>query len=273
MPLAKIGDIQLEYYVDGRPPGPPLLMIQGFTGRAQSWAQPLVDALAHDFTAIRFSHAGIGLSEPPASAPSMRSMADDAAALLTALGIDRAHVFGISMGGVVAQELALNHPQRVLGLALGCTTCGSTHGVQADPGVIRVLADPSGTLEERMRRSWPLVMASGWDDNPDTVAAAEAELREALERPIPPALLMQHLVAMQQFDSWDRLPSLKMPALVIHGDEDQLVPPQNANILAGRIPGAGLRMIPHTGHLFFNEKPQETAAALSEFFARVPAGV
>lgn len=269
MPLARAGNTKLEYYVDGS--GPALLLVQGFTGRAQSWSQTLISELARDFTTIRFSHAGIGLSEAPKNAPTMQSMAGDAAALLTALGREKAHVFGISMGGVIAQQMAIHHPERVLGLVLGCTSCGTTRGPTADPEVLKALMDPSGTIEERTRRSWPYVMAAGWENNPDAVQAAEAELAETLEHPIPPALLIQHLVAMQQTDSYEQLPSLRMPALVLHGDADQLVNPQHGKVIAERIPGAELRIIPDTGHLFFNEQPRETVRILREFLARVPA--
>src|SRR5207249_10103127 len=108
-----------------------LLMIMGFAGSASSWGEPVLERLHKNFTCIRFSNRGTGESDKVVAQFTIRTMADDAANLLTALKIDRPHVFGISMGGLIAQELVLNYPQRVNGLVLGCTSPGGSHGVSA----------------------------------------------------------------------------------------------------------------------------------------------
>lgn len=269
MAMIRAGDVNLEYHIDGS--GPPLLLIQGFGARAQSWGSPLMAELTPHFTTIRFSPAGVGESEAHANPPLMPDLANDAAALLTALGLPKVHVFGRSMGGMIAQELALNHPDRVLGLVLGCTHCGASHAPQAAPEVLQSLMDSEGTEEERTRRQWAFVMAPGWEDNALAVKAAEEDLRTKLEVPFPRPLLMQHMAAIQLFDTYDRLPSLQAPTLVLHGDGDRLVLPEHGRVIAERIPGAELRMIENTGHMFFNEKPHETARLIREFLARVPA--
>ncbi len=117
MPMAKVGDINMEYYVEGT--GPPLLMIMGLGGQAKSWGEPFLDGLRTHFQIIRFSNRGTGASDKPGGELTIRMMADDAASLLGEIGLERAHVMGISMGGMIAQELVLNHPQVVQGLALG----------------------------------------------------------------------------------------------------------------------------------------------------------
>ncbi len=126
MPIAKVGDINIEYYVEGE--GPPLLMIMGLGGQANSWGESFLERLRPHFQIIRFSNRGTGLTDKPQVEYSIRMMADDAAGLLRELGIGKAHVLGISMGGMIAQELVLNHSQTVQGLVLGCTTPGASQG-------------------------------------------------------------------------------------------------------------------------------------------------
>ena len=124
MPTIKAGEVDLEYYMEGD--GPPLLLIRGFAANCSNWSEPFLHPLHERFTCIRFSNRGTGLSDKPAEPTTIRKMAVDAVALLDALGIERAHVFGVSMGGMIAQEIVLNYPQRVNGLVLGCTTPGGT---------------------------------------------------------------------------------------------------------------------------------------------------
>ena len=277
MPLIKAGDINLEHYTDGsaqtggRSPGPPLLMIRGFTGRAQSWGKAFLDDLARDFTTIRYSHTGIGQSEPSANV-SIKSMADDGVNLLTALGIEKAHVFGISMGGMVAQELALHHPDRVLTLTLGCTHCGGSRGPAASPEAIKALTDTRGTQEERSRRAWAYSMGPGWEQKPDAVSAVENELAHVLQYPTPLSVVGQQWAAIQQFDTYDRLPSLNVPTQIIHGDHDQIVLVEHGRIIHERMPGSWLHILPGAGHVFMNDQPDETAHLLREHAASaVPA--
>lgn len=269
MPLIKAGDAELEYYIDGN--GPPLMLIQGFGGMAQSWGSPIMAELTPHFTCIRMSPAGVGQSTRHAEAPQIHTMADDIANLLTALGIEKAHVFGRSMGGMISQELALNHPERVMGLVLGCTHSGGSHGPSAAPEVLAALTDTSGSEEDRTRRSWTFTMTPGWESNALAVKAAEEDLHAKMTIPFPADLLMQHFAAIQQYDTYDRLPSLKAPALVITGDADRLILPEHSRVIAERIPGAELRVLKGAGHLFFNEQPRETATIIREFLARVPA--
>ena len=146
MPITRVGEINVEYYVEGR--GPPLLMIMGYSLQASSWGEPFLERLRPHFSTIRFSNRGTGLSDNPEVATTIRMMADDSGALMDALGIPRAHVLGISMGGMIAQELALNHQQRVLGLVLGCTLPGGTHGVAATPETMSMVMPVAGLSSE-----------------------------------------------------------------------------------------------------------------------------
>src|SRR5947208_9121971 len=161
MPMARVGDANIEYYLEGN--GPPLLLISGFTAQASGWHGPFIQLLRPRFQVIRYSHRGTGTSDRLTGEVSLRELADDAAGILSALGIDKAHVFGVSMGGMIAQELVLHHPQRVERLVLGCTTCaGGSHShreggaVPAAPEVIALLTPQEGlSREDQVRRAWP----------------------------------------------------------------------------------------------------------------------
>ena len=268
MSMTKAGDINLEYYIEGS--GPPLLMIMGFAGSASSWGEPVLAALRPHFTCIRFSNRGTGLSDKPEAQFTIRTMADDAANLLTALDIKRPHVFGISMGGMIAQELVLNYPHHVNGLVLGCTGPGFAKGVQATPDTMsKMMPAPGLSRDEIVRNFWTIVCSHAFIERGH--GFLEGMLASSLAAPTPLETLARQMVAIQTFDSHDRLPQIRAKTLVIHGDVDLLVPPENGRILAERISGAELVMIPGVGHMFFWEEPQQTAHLITQFLSRVPA--
>ncbi len=273
MTTTKIGDATIEYYVEGS--GPPLLMIMGFAGMATAWGEPFLDLLRPRFTTIRFSNRGSGLSDLPASPLTIRVMADDAAGLLAELGIERAHVFGISMGGMIAQELALNHAQRVQGLVLGCTNCGGTRTVMAQPEVIGKMGQLMNLVNqptvEMVNEFWKLAVTPEFVERRMDFLAAIAV--EGMKTPPTLPALARQFAAIQSFDTYERLPQVAAPTLVIHGNRDVLIPVENADILRGRIAGAESRIIDNVGHMFFWEKPEEAAAAVTGFLASVPVGV
>jgi pimeloyl-ACP methyl ester carboxylesterase len=155
MAMAKAGDLNIEYYVEGS--GPPLLMIMGLGGQASSWGEPVLEGLQRQFTTIRFSNRGAGATDKPADGYTIRQMGDDAAGLLDTIGIGKSHVFGISMGGMIAQEVVLNHPRKVQGLVLGCTNCGAAHSVSVSAQTLaqfgQIMQLP---IEERIQRYWEI---------------------------------------------------------------------------------------------------------------------
>ncbi len=268
MPVTNVGDINIEYYVEGS--GPPLLMIIGFSGQASSWSERFLELLRPHFQIVRFSNRGTGLSDRPQVQYSVPMMADDAAGLLGELGFSKAHVLGISMGGMIAQELVLNHPERVQGLVLGCTTPGQSHGVQPSPEIMALLMPTVGlSLEEQFRKAWPAIVTPEFVD--DQREFLEEMLRIGLENVVTIDTLVRQAVAIQAFDAYERLPEIHAPTFIIHGEKDQLIPPQNGDILSERIPGSTLRILPGAAHMFFWEKPAESAEAIVEFLATVPA--
>ncbi len=154
MALVSVGDIELDCERSGS--GPPLLMLMGMAGTMLSWGEPFLDALREDFEVIVYDHRGVGASTRLDGPITIAQMAQDAAGLLEALGIDAAHVLGISMGGMIAQELVLKRPELVRTLALGCTYCGGPGSVGMAPEVATRLAEArqSGDRERALRVSW-----------------------------------------------------------------------------------------------------------------------
>ncbi|MCH7808971.1 MAG: alpha/beta hydrolase [Chloroflexi bacterium] len=267
MPTIKTGEVNLEYYVEGA--GPPLLLIRGFTADCSNWSDRFLQPLQERFTCIRFSNRGTGLSDKPAEPTTIRQMAGDAVALMDALDIERAHIFGVSMGGMIAQEIVLNYADRVNGLVLGCTTPGGENAVAAGPDVIALISrEPGLSPRDQKRMSWPAIVSPEFIDSDEDFL--EEMLRLSLVNPTPLATVVQQMAAIRQFDTFDRLPQIKIPTLVIHGDSDRLLPHDNGALIAGQIAGAEMKTLAGAGHVFFWEKPTESAEAISEFLARIP---
>jgi 3-oxoadipate enol-lactonase len=249
------GDVKLYYDVHGS--GEPLLMIMGLGSSSATWSPALVAELSRHFQTIVYDNRGTGQSDKPAIPYSLEMFASDAIALLDALKIERSHVFGVSMGGMIAQELALAHPSRLQTLTLGCTTCGGKHAVPPPPESLKILTAPREGLsdQEIIRRSWPLAYPKGYIER--NRAELEAAIPRLLAHPTPPSAYKRHVDATYGLKTYERLPSIKTPTLVITGESDALIPAHNSAIIAERIPDARYHVIPGAGHAFFNQCPDE----------------
>jgi 3-oxoadipate enol-lactonase len=267
MAIVRVGEIELDYERSGS--GPPLLAIMGMSGTALHWGEPFLAALREDFEVIVYDHRGVGASSHLDGPISIVQLAEDAAGLLRALGLESAHVLGISMGGMVAQELALAHPELVRTLTLGCTYCGGEGSAHAAPEVIQRLfeAMSSGDRERAIR--------AGWEINVSAAKAAESDayadfLAIAERRAVAVAVVMAQAQAIFAHDTSARLAQLAIPTLVIHGSEDQMLPVSNGRMIAALVPHARLEIFDGVGHLFFWERPAESAELIREL-AAVPA--
>jgi pimeloyl-ACP methyl ester carboxylesterase len=194
----------------------------------------------------------------------MRDMADDAIAVLDAEGVDRAVVFGVSMGGMISQELALAYPERVRALVLGATHAGWLRSKHMSRATLRdfIKATSGGARGGMDASARILVSDEYYAAHPREFAAW---LREA--RPAGPRTTLRQMTAVMRYTTARRLPDLRLPTLVITGDADRLVPPENSRVLADLIPGAKLVVLPGAGHCFRLERERETADALEAFFA------
>jgi pimeloyl-ACP methyl ester carboxylesterase len=265
--LVRAGDISLDCERSGS--GPPLLLIMGMSGTALHWGEPFLRALRPDFETITYDHRGVGASTRLDGPLTIAQLGADAAALLDALELDSAHVLGISMGGMVAQELALQHPERVRTLTLGCTYCGGAGSSLTPPDVIRRLTEAmsSGDRARALRVAWEINVSGA-------VAADEKSrarfLAIAERRAVAVPVIMAQIQAVLGHDTRVRLGQLRAPTLVIHGTEDQMLPVGNAPLIASLIPGARLEILDGVGHMFCWEQPLRSAELIRSH-AAVPA--
>ncbi|MGH7354582.1 MAG: alpha/beta fold hydrolase [Candidatus Rokuibacteriota bacterium] len=264
MPKVRVGDIGLHYIEHGR--GDPLLLVMGFGGDHLAWGFQ-VPAFAARHRVIAFDNRGVGQTDAPDAPYSTRVMADDAVGLLDALGIERAHVLGVSMGGMIAQELALNHPGRVRTLQLHCTYARPDGYILALVDAwcrVRTTFDQEHAL--RTIALWLFAPAT-YNERPELV---ETLLQTALANPHPQSVtgFLRQGDAVRAHDTLDRLEKLRCPTLVSVAEDDILVPPRFTRELAARIPGAELRTIPGAGHVYFWERPEVFNEICLDFIAR-----
>ncbi|MBI5288575.1 MAG: alpha/beta fold hydrolase [Chloroflexi bacterium] len=271
MATAHINDIDLYYEEHGDANAEPVLLIMGFTMNAGAWAAQ-VPALSERYHVIAFDNRGAGRTTQPDGPYTMRQMAADAAGLLDHLGIASAHVIGISMGGMIAQEFAINYPERVRSLVLACTTPGGPRSAgyqqMMDSGAEALEAESLEALmtPERLQESMLLAFTPEYLASPgpafQQMAVTTLQFPQTLEG------MKGQLMAIREHDTFDRLSRITAPTLVIGGTDDMLVDAANSPILAERIPGAELHMFPGLRHGFNVEDPDEVNARILEFLAK-----
>jgi len=264
VPKIRVNDIEMNYELHGE--GEPLVLIMGLTGSLEGW-RPLVPAFAREYRVLIFDNRGAGLTDKPAGPYSMPMMADDTAGLMDALGIESARVYGISMGGMIAQELALRHPQKVKALVLGCTTPGGPNSSPPSKETVEALVSIGSLgLEEGLEIVLRLLYTE------EFIAKYREPLREmtlnSFDLRTPRHAAQAQRAAIDAHDTYDRLPQIRAPTLVIAGGKDELVPSANSPILAQRIPGAELVMYPKARHGYLGENAAEATAAVLDFLRR-----
>jgi 3-oxoadipate enol-lactonase len=256
-----------ELYWEESGSGSPLLLIQGLGWSAQMWYS-LVPELQDAHRVIRYDGRGIGRSQVPAGPYSIERMADDAAAVLRAAGVDIAHVLGVSLGGIVAQEVALRHPQLVRSLLLGCTHPGGAETVWPAREVLEVLKSRAAMpFDEAVRAAVQYAYSADVDPR---VVKQDIQLR--LDLPTDPVGYQGQLLGGLGYQgTLPRLKGLAVPALVFTGDADQMVPSENSTTLVEAIPDATLVTIPGAGHVVFTERPDAVGNAVRCFLSDVEA--
>jgi 3-oxoadipate enol-lactonase len=251
MPHTYGNGINLYYEVHGE--GEPLLLIMGLSLNSKSWFRTL-PVLSEHYKVIIFDNRGTGLSDKPNKPYSIEQMAEDARCVLDAAGADSAHVYGISMGGMIAQRLALKYPERVRSLILGCTTSGGENHVQPGTDVSMLMlsrASSSATPEELAWATAPILYSHEFIKKNREIVAEDIQKR--IEIPVLPYAYMLQLQACLAHDTCNEIDQIKVPALVIHGDEDKLVPYENGVFLAEKIPQAEFLTIRGAGHIYLSE--------------------
>ena len=243
--------------------GQPLLLVHGLGYARWGW-EPVLPGLAETFDVLLFDNRGIGESDAPPGPYTVAEMAADAIGVLDAADVERVHVVGTSLGGMIAQEVALTYPERVDHLVLACTTPGGSKAYPMPQVTVSLMAE-AATLE-------PHVALTRFVENalaPATVAERPELVKRIVAHRLAtaqdPAAWAAQAAAGVTFDAYERLDALQAPTLVQHGSEDVVVDPRNADLLIRLVPHARLERFPGTGHLFFWEQPERFVASVRSF--------
>ena len=271
--LARNGSVALAYDVRGR--GSPLVLIQGVGVGRWAW-EPVVERLARRFQVITIDNRGIGASDSPPGHYSTRVMADDVLTVLDDAGIQRASVVGTSLGGMIAQELALAHPERVDKLVLVATIPGGPHSRPMPLGTTYLFAAaPFMTSKAKLREFVQTTLGPTTLRRRPRVARRLAARK--LAHPQSESAWRAQTAAGMLFNPLGRQRRIIQPTLVVQGTADQIVDPGNASVLAGLVPDARVQRFDGAGHLLYWEQPKRFVRVVTEFLtdpgpeARVPA--
>jgi 3-oxoadipate enol-lactonase len=263
MPHVRVDGAEIHYSVQGQGETTLLLLI-GLGAQAREWGEVFPGALAQHFRVVRMDNRGIGESRADQDAWTMADMANDACAVLDAVGVRSAHLLGISMGGMIAQVVAIEHPERVRRLILMSTHFGGAETVRPKAEVAALFLPVAGASPSQ---AWQAVLEGitgpGFAAKNRAVIAEKAALRELY--PTSGRLLATQVRAIATSDRSQTVAGIRQPTLVIHGTDDPLVPVQNGKLLAERIPGARLVLLPGCGHLPHFEQPTECTQAVVDF--------
>ncbi|MFH8935511.1 alpha/beta fold hydrolase [Streptomyces griseosporeus] len=238
--------------------GFPLVLLPGQANNHHWWDDARADFHATHRT-ITFDYRGTGDSDAPEAGYSTPEFAEDVIAVLDALGVERADVYGTSMGGRVAQWVAVHHPDRVRRLVLGCTSPGGPEALERDASVRRAL----GQADRRavVKALVDLMYSPGWR------ASHPGPYRTLGDPAMAPHARRGHLRASDRHDAWDALPRITAPTLLLHGADDRMTPAGNVPLLASRIPDARTHVFPGARHAYFEECRPQASALVAAFLA------
>ncbi|MGC8605188.1 MAG: alpha/beta fold hydrolase [Desulfomonilaceae bacterium] len=264
MPYEQLGNVKIYYEVQGA--GTPLVMIRGLGSNADHWYAQ-APFLAEYFKVIIFDNRGIARSSDPGGDYTVPMMAADTLGLMDALNLEQAYVMGLSMGGMIAQELAINYPARIKALVLVCTHCGGTAQIGPSTEVTALFKEMifENTPEAKIRSASALFDQGTLRNSPD-IPKYYSDV--SLKNPARTETLIKQWQAVLQHDTFDRLSQIVAPTLVVTGAEDLLIPPENSKILVKKIPNAELKVIPHAGHQVLIEQAASCNEAILEFLNR-----
>ena len=264
MPYLKANDISIYYEVQGD--GEPLLLLMGLGGGSSMWWQQMA-LFSSRYRVVSFDSRGVGRTDQPDTVYTMDMLVHDALGVLDGLGMAAAHVYGLSMGGMIAQELALCYPDAVSSLVLGATSCGGIHSAVPPQETVSQLFNLLNLPPaEAARVSAALTFSDSFVENhPDLIREWLIKGAES-----PPSLqgFKRQTEAIASFDTYERLPQIKVPTLVIAGTGDRILPVENSRILASRIPNAELFLLEGAGHGYVWEAADEANRAVLDFLGR-----
>ena len=267
MPKIKTNNIELYYEIHGA--GQPLVLISGLGYPLWQWHK-MVPFLAEHFQVITFDNRGVGQSDKPAGPYTAQLLAADTAGLLDTLGVEKAIIAGHSMGGFVAQAMALDFPQKVAKLILCSTNFGGPHHVPVTSEAMKVLTDVTSDALTRFKNGLSVSTAPDWsENNPEMI---EEWVKWRVANPIDPAPYQAQMAIgfglMPEAAAFEnKLPRLNVPTLILFGAHDKVVPPENASLLAEKISGSKIVILPNAGHFFPIEVAEAASRTITDFAA------
>lgn len=246
-------DGQTRLYWESAGTGDPVLLIHGLGLSGGAWWRT-VDALAPTMRVITFDHRGVGQSESLTYTYTTEAMADDVVSILDDLAIDRVHVYGFSLGGMVAQQVALRHPERVQSLVLGGTHSGGRRAAVPDSEVMAFFRKRATMQAEQA--AWASVPYNyGLRSQAEQAERIAEDIERRLQNPFNERAYRAQLLAALMHNCYGRLDRIRAPTLVVHGACDRIIPVANAHMTAERVPGAQLKILEDAGHLYPTEEP------------------
>jgi pimeloyl-ACP methyl ester carboxylesterase len=262
--MATAPDGRTRLYWESTGAGDPVLLIMGLGLSGGAWWRT-VPVLSRRLRVITFDNRGVGRSRAFSYAYTTEAMADDAVSVLDDLRLERVHVYGLSLGGMVAQQLALRHPERVRSLVLGATNAGGPRAARADDEVVaffrrrlRMRADEAAWASVPFNYG-PRCRAEHFD-------RIEEDIAQRLAHPFAERAYRAQMFAAGVHNCYGRLPDIDAPTLIVHGRHDRIIPVANALLMAERMPGARLQILEESGHLYATEEP-EVDDAIGAFLA------
>src|SRR4030042_4937752 len=265
MPRQKVNDIEIYYELHGQ--GEPLVLIMGLRRNIEWWYHQ-IPTLSKHFKVLAFDNRGAGRSGKPKMDCSIRLFADDTAGLIESLGMKKAHIFGLSMGGYIAQELAINYPHIVKSLILACTGPGGERAVLMSPERLKKFTANEGLSPEKiLQKDMDIYFSDKF------ISGHTEKITEFIEISLryyqPPDAFMRQFAACLKHDTAKRLQSITVPMLIMSGDDDLLVPPENSRILKEFIPHAELNFFRGKRPCFFIEEARQFKRKVISFLKSV----
>jgi pimeloyl-ACP methyl ester carboxylesterase len=264
MPKINVNGVDLYYEIHGS--GEPLLLLEGLGYSTWMWHRQ-IEYLAQHYQVIIFDNRGVGDSDKPDHPYTIEMMARDAAGLLHKLGVKKAHVLGVSMGGLIAQQLAILFPRVINKLVLCCTSHGGPNSVPMPQEIINLL----NTVDESMSAERKLVLAMSPAFRPGYMEEHPEEIEEIIhwrmEKPTPRYAWLHQFMAAAAFNVEDSVGTITTPVLILSGDQDRVLPVENAYLIQKKLPHSQMKIFPGAGHMFFWERAQEFNEMVHSFLA------
>jgi pimeloyl-ACP methyl ester carboxylesterase len=255
-----VGDIDMAYKIFGN--GSPILLINGYSAPLDFWDPTLLEKLASNHTVITFDNRGIGNTTSGDKQFSIPQFAEDTSGLMEALKIDKADIMGWSMGGMIAQEVALSNPEKVDKLIIYASICGGNQSVAPSPEVLKIFSNQSGSMTERLQSFLPLLFPEEWrEKNPNLIQ----DLPKSAEISPITTLNLQTEAITKWGGTCNRLSSIPQPTMVLVGTDDVLTVPANSILIAEKIPAAWLVQIKGGGHAMMMQYPDKFSNIVDTF--------